>query len=147
MKTLILNKRARYDYEILETFEAGVALLGKEVKSLKKSQGRLDGAYAYIIEGEAMILNMYISPYQPKNTMGAVEPDRSRKLLLRKREIDYLIGKLKEKHLTLIPTKVYMKNGKVKIELGLGRGKTKIDKRETIKKRDMEREMRNKFKF
>lgn len=145
MKTLIHNRKARYDYEILETFEAGIALLGKEVKSLKKSQGKLDGAYAYIIEGELMLLNMYVSPYQPKNTMGAVEPDRTRKLLMRKKEINYLIGKLKEKRLTLVPIKVYLKNAKVKLELGLAKGKTKLDKRETIKKREMEREVRRHF--
>lgn len=147
MKTLIQNRKAKFDYQILETFEAGVALLGKEVKSLKKGQGKLDGAYAYILDGELMLLNMYITPYQPKNTMGAVEPDRSRKLLLRKKEINYLIGKLKEKGLTLVPMKVYIKNGKIKLELGLGKGKSKIDKRETIKKREMEREVRRNFRI
>lgn len=147
MKTLIQNRKAKFDYQILETFEAGVALLGKEVKSLKKGQGKLDGAYAYILDGELMLLNMYITPYQPKNTMGAVEPDRSRKLLLRKKEINYLVGKLKEKGLTLVPMKVYIKNGKIKLELGLGKGKSKIDKRETIKKREMEREVRRNFRI
>jgi SsrA-binding protein len=142
MKTLITNRRAKFDYQVLENFEAGVVLLGKEVKSLKNGQGKLDGAYAYFTEGELMLLNMYISPYQPKNTMGAVEPDRSRKLLLRKNEINYLIGKLKEKRLTLVPLRVYQKKGKIKLELGLAKGKTKLDKRETIKKRDAEREMR-----
>lgn len=146
MKTLINNRRARFDYEILETIEAGIVLLGKEVKSLKSGQGKLDGSYAFISEGELMILNMYISPYQPKNTMGAVEPDRSRKLLLRKKEIDYLIGKLKEKKFTLIPLKVYLNKGKIKLELGLAKGKSKIDKRETIKKREAEREMRKNLK-
>lgn len=147
MKTLINNRRAKFDYEILETFEVGIVLLGKEVKSLKSGQGKLDGSYAFILEGELMILNMYISPYQPKNTMGAVEPDRSRKLLVRKKEINYLIGKLKEKRFALIPLKVYTKKGKIKIELGLGRGKTKLDKRETIKKREAEREIKRNFKI
>jgi SsrA-binding protein len=145
MKTLIQNRRAKFDYEITETFESGIVLLGKEVKSIKNGQARLDGSYAFIGNGEMTILNMYISPYQPKNTMGAVEPDRSRKLLLRKKEINYLIGKLKEKRFALVPLKVYLKKGKIKLELGLGRGKTKIDKRETIKKREAKREMSRRF--
>jgi len=142
MKTLITNRRAKFDYQILETFEAGIVLLGKEVKSLKNGQGKLDGSYAYFTGGELMLLNMYVTPYQPKNTMGAVEPDRSRKLLLRKKELDHLIGKLKEKRFTLIPLRVYLNRGKIKLELGLGKGKTKRDKRETIKKREAEREMK-----
>lgn len=142
MKTLIQNRRAKFDYEILETYEAGIVLLGKEVKSLKNGQAKLDGSYAFISNGELMLLNMHITPYQPKNTMGLAEPDRSRKLLLHKKEIRYLIGKLKEKKFTLVPTKVYIKQGKIKLEIGLGRGKTEIDKRETIKKREADREMR-----
>jgi len=145
MKTLISNRRAKFDYQILETFEAGIVLLGKEVKSLKNGQGRLDGSYAFFSEGELMLLNMYISPYQPKNTMGAVEPDRSRKLLLRKKELNYLIGKLKEKKFTLVPLKVYLNHGKIKLELAIAKGKTKLDKRETIKKREAEREMKRRI--
>lgn len=145
MNTLINNRRAKFDYAILETFEAGMILVGKEVKSLKKKQGKLDGAYAYISGSEIFLLNFYIPPYQPKNTMGVVEPDRSRKLLLKRKEIDYLTGKLKEKKLTLIPLKVYLKGGKIKLELGLARGKTKIDKRETIKRREAEREIKRRF--
>jgi len=147
MKTLISNRRAKFDYAILETFEAGIILLGKEVKSLKSGRGKLEGAYAFISGNELMLLNMHISPYQPKNVMGTVEPDRSRKLLLHKKEISYLTGKLKEKKLTLIPLRVYLKKGKIKLELGLGKGKTKIDKRETIKKREADREMRKNLKF
>jgi len=145
MKTLITNRRAKFDYQILETFEAGIVLWGKEVKSLKSGQGKLDGSYAYFTGGELVLLNMYVTPYQPKNTMGAVEPDRSRKLLLRKKELNYLTGKLKEKRFTLVPLRVYLNRGKVKLELGLGRGKTRLDKRETIKKREAEREMKRRL--
>jgi len=141
-KVLITNRRAKFDYSILETLEAGIVLAGKEVKSLKKGQGKLEGAYAFVFGGEIMLLNMHIPPYQPKNTMGMVETDRSRKLLLRKKEINYLIGKLKEKKFALIPLRVYLSKGKIKLELGLARGKTKIDKRETIKKREAERDVR-----
>jgi len=142
MKTLINNRRARFDYEVVETYEAGIILLGKEVKSLKKGQGKLEGAHAVVVGGEIILLNMYISPYQPKNTMGDAPPDRSRKLLLHKKEINRLIGKLKEKGLTLVPLRIYLKTGKIKLELGLAKGKTKLDKRETIKKREAKREMR-----
>jgi len=147
MKILISNRRAKFEYEIIDSFEAGIILVGKEVKSLKKKQGKLEGAYAYISGSEIFLLNFYIPPYQPKNPMGLVEPDRSRKLLLKRKEIDYLTGKLKEKRLTLIPLKLYLKGGKVKLELGLAKGKSKIDKRETIKKREAEREMRKNLKF
>lgn len=145
MNILINNRRAKFDYAILETFEAGIVLVGKEVKSLKKKQGKLDGAYAFISGTDIFILNFYIPPYQPKNTMGVVEPDRSRKLLLKRKEINYLTGKLKEKKLTLIPIKVYLKGGKIKLELGLAKGKSKLDKRETIKKREAEIEMRRRL--
>jgi len=147
MKTLIHNRRAKFDYTVLETFEAGIVLMGKEVKSLKGGQGKLEGAYAFVSGGEIMLLNMHIPPYQPKNTMGTVEPDRSRKLLLKKKEINYLIGKLKEKKLTLIPLRVYLNKGKIKLELGLAQGKTKLDKREAIKKREAEREIRKNAKY
>lgn len=145
MATLITNRRAKFDYAIQETFETGIVLQGKEVKSLKKKQGSLEGAYAYIKGLEIYLLNFYIPPYQPKNLMGAVDPERSRKLLLKRKEIDYLTGKLKEKKLTLIPLKVYLKNGKIKLEMGLGKGKTKYDKRESIKKREAEREIRRRL--
>lgn len=147
MNVLISNRRAKFDYEIQETFDAGIVLVGKEVKSLKKKQGKLESAYAYVKGSEIYLLNFYIPPYQPKNTMGVVDPERSRKLLLKRKEIDYLTGKLNEKKFTLIPLKVYLKNGKIKLELGLAKGKTKYDKRESIKKRETERELRKNFKF
>lgn len=146
MKNLITNRRAKFDFAITETFEAGIMLVGKEVKSLKSKQGKLEGSYAFITGSEINLVNFYIPPYQPKNTMGLVEPNRTRKLLLTKKEIAYLTGKLKEKRYSLIPLRVYLKGGKIKLELGLGRGKSKIDKRETIKKREAEREIARKQK-
>lgn len=145
MNILIVNRRVKFDYAIQETFEAGIILYGKEVKSLKKKQGKLEGAYAYIKGSEIYLLNLYIPPYQPKNPMGVVDPERSRKLLLKRKEIDYLTGKLNENKLTLVPLKVYLKNGKIKLEMGLAKGKTKYDKRESIKKREAEREMRRRL--
>lgn len=147
MTVLLDNRKAKFDYAIEEAFEAGIVLTGKEVKSLKNKRGRLEGAYGFVTGEEIFLLNLHIPPYQVKNTMGATDPDRTRKLLLRRKEINYLIGKLKEKKLTLVPLKVYLKNNKIKIELGLARGRSKIDKREMIKKREVEREMRRNFKF
>ena len=141
MANLLTNKRAFFDYEILDTFKAGIFLKGKEVKSLKKKRGKLEGSYAHIQGGEIFLINFSIPVYQPKNTMGLVEPDRTRKILLKRREINSLIGKVKEKQLTLLPLKIFLEKGKIKIELGLGKGKRKIDKRESIKKRESDREI------
>jgi len=146
MKTLALNKRAKYDYNILETFEAGLVLKGHEVKSIKTSHIGLKGAYVIIKNNEAYLINSSIPPYQPKNISEDYSPDRTRKLLLHKKEIKSLIGKSKEQGLTLIPTKVYTKKGKIKLEFAVGRGKKKIDKRESIKKREMKREIQRKLK-
>jgi len=146
MKILALNKRARYDYEILETFEAGLALYGFEVKSVKNGHLSLQGAYVVIKGEEAYLLNATISPYQSKNTPSDYEPTRSRKLLLHKKEIKYLIGKSQEKGLTLVPIQVYTKKDKIKLEFGVGRGKRKTDKRELIKKREARREIERKIK-
>ena len=139
---LIENRRARFDYQILENYEGGIMLTGKEVKSLKNKRGKLEGAYGFISNNEAYLVNMYISPYQPQNLMGETKPDRTRKLLLKRKEINYLIGKLNEKKLSLVPLRAYLKNNRIKIELGLARGKSKRDKRESIKKRETERETR-----
>jgi len=141
MKTLAINKRAKYDYNILETFEAGLALKGYEVKSIKAGRISLKGAYVIIKNNQAYLINANIPPYQPKNIPEDYDPNRNRKLLLHKKEIKYLIGKSKEKGLTLMPLKVYTKKGKIKLEFGIGRGKRKIDKRELIKKREVEREI------
>jgi len=140
-KPFIFNKKARFDYEILETIEAGIVLSGSEVKAIKTGHGSLIGAFAVIRSGEAWLLNANIPPYQPKNTLKSYDPERSRKLLLNKKEINYLIGKVQEKGLTLIAIKLYNKKGKIKLEIGLGKGKNKFDKREAIKKKDMKREI------
>lgn len=146
MKPLALNKRAKYDYNILETFEAGLVLKGYEVKSIKTGHISLKGAYVIIKDDEAHLINAHVSPCQPKNIPEDYDPNRSRKLLLHKEEIKSLIGKSKERGLTLVPIKVYAKKSKIKLEFGIGRGKKKIDKRELIKKREVKREIEKKLK-
>ena len=136
------NKKAYYDYEILETFEAGMVLIGQEVKAIKTGHISLKGSYVVIKNNELFLIGANIPPYQPKNAPKNYEPERSRKLLLKKAEIKELIGKSRQKGLTLIPLKVYAKKGKIKLEFGIARGKKKFDKREAIKKRDFEREKR-----
>lgn len=148
MKILSENKKAYFNYEILEKFEAGIALIGQEVKSIKNGRISLQGSYVVIDKNsEVFLIGTNIPPYQPKNTPKDYNPERSRKLLLRKKEIQYLIGKSQQKGLTMIPLKVYTKNGKIKLEFGIGKGKKKFDKRETIKKRESEREMERMLKI
>ena len=149
MKVIATNKKARFDYEILDTFEAGVVLTGPEVKSVKAGQVSIKEAFATVKGEEVFLTNAHISPY--KNAVNIEqEPTRSRKLLLKKSEISSLIGKSKTHGLTLIPTKVYLKRGFVKVEIGLGKGKKLHDKRDQIKKkdtqRDIQRELRGKEK-
>lgn len=146
MKIFALNKRATFNYQIPETFEAGLALKGHEVKSIKNGHISLQGSYVVIKNNEAFLINATISPYQPKNTPKDYDPARTRKLLLHQKEIKYLIGKSKEPGLTLVPIKVYDKKGKIKLEFGIGRGKRKLDKRELIKKREVEKEIERKLK-
>lgn len=141
MPILATNPRAKFDYHILETFEAGIVLFGQEVKSVKKRQMSLKGAYVTIRNKEAQLINALISPYQPKNTPTDYEPLRTRKLLLHKKEIRSLIGKIKQKGLTLVPLRIYTKHNRIKLEFGLGQGKRKIDKREKIKKREAQRKI------
>jgi len=140
-KDLVTNKKAYFDYEILEKFEAGIVLLGMEVKSLKMGKASIVGAYIIIKQREAFLLNATISPYQPRNTSSDYQPQRTRKLLLKTKEIDYLSAKTKQQRLTLIPLKVYNKNGLIKTEIALVKGKKKFDKRETIKKREEKRKI------
>lgn len=140
-KDLVTNKKAYFDYEILEKFEAGIVLLGIEVKSLKQSKASIVGAYVIIKQNKAFLLNTTISPYQPQNTSPDYEPQRTRKLLLKNKEINYLSGKTKQQRLTLIPLRVYNKNGLVKVEIALVKGKRRFDKRETIKKREEKRKI------
>lgn len=147
---LAINKRARLDYEILETFEAGMVLLGQEVKSIKAGRMSLRGAYVTMRGDEAYLTNASIPPYQMKNTPPDYDALRPRKLLLRKEELTFFIGKTKTKGLTLVPLRVYTtKSGLVKLEFGVGRGKKKADKREVLKrkeaKRGMERALRGKL--
>lgn len=140
-KGILENKRARFDYEILEKFEAGVVLTGHETKSIRSGHINLAGAHAIIHGGEVFILNMQIPSFQPENAPEGYDPARTRKLLLTKKEISYVSGKIKG-GLTFIPLKVYNKKRLLKIELGLARGRKKHDKREVIKKREIEREIR-----
>ncbi len=146
MKEISRNKKAYFNYEILERFEAGISLNGQEVKSIKSGRINLAGAYVVIRGGEAYLLGANVPPYQPKNAPADYNPERSRKLLLKKAEINYLIGKTKQKGLTTIPLRVYNIRGKIKLEFGLGKGKREIDKRETIRKRETEREIRRVFR-
>ena len=136
------NKRAYFDYNILEAYEAGIELKGFEVKSIKTGRINLAGAYAIIRDNQAWLINADIPPYQPKNAPEDYDSKRTRRLLLKKSEIKNLIGSVAEKGLTLMPLKVYTKNRKVKIEIGLGKSRKKKDKRELIKKREAKREMR-----
>ncbi|MFW5807978.1 MAG: SsrA-binding protein SmpB [Spirochaetota bacterium] len=139
------NKRARFEYDILENFEAGIVLKGTEVKSLREGRVNINEAFAKIQNEEVFIQQMSISPYSRGNIHNHV-PDRPRKLLMHKREIKRLTGKIKEKGLTLVPLRLYFKNGIAKIELGLAKGKTLYDKRETLKKRTDQREIQRTIK-
>ena len=141
MSSFIENKKARFNYEITETFEAGIELLGPEVKSIKGGQGSLEGAYAVVRGGEVFLLGSNIPPYQAQNMPGGYDPLRTRKLLLTKKEILELSHMEKEKKLTMVPLSMYNKKGKIKVSLGIARGKKKFDKRETLKKRDDMREI------
>ncbi len=146
MKVLAENKKAYFDYQILEKFEAGIILIGQEVKSIKLGRISLNGSYVILRNEEVFLIGANVPPYQPKNAAPDYEPERSRKLLLNKTEIKKLIGKTKQKGLTLIPLKVYTKHAKIKLEFGIGRGKKKIDKRESIKKQETEREIERELK-
>lgn len=139
--TAISNRKARFEFEILDTIEAGIELLGSEVKSVRLGKASLSESYAMIHHGQVWLENMQITPYE-HNTLDTLEPKRSRRLLLHKAEIMRLQSKINEKGLTLIPLKAYFnKRGVLKIELGLARGKKLYDKRETIKNRDAERQL------
>jgi SsrA-binding protein len=139
--SLISNKKAYFDYEILQKYEAGIELLGFEVKSLKVGQGSLLGAYVAVRGNEAYVLNMQIPPYQPANTPTNYDPLRTRRLLLTKKEISELSVEEGQKGLTIVPLSVYNKGRKLKVEIAVVRGKKKYDKRQAIKKRDSDREI------
>ena len=135
----ILNKKASYNYNLLEKFEAGIVLSGNEIKELRNGRVSLNDAYVVIREGEAYLINAHISLYE-KGTSIASDTRRSRKLLLKKKEIEYLAGKLAGSNLTLVPTRLYFRRGFAKIEIALAVGKKKYDKREAIKRREAEKE-------
>ena len=135
------NRQARYLYEILETHEAGIELVGTEVKSIRAGKVNLRDGYAFIKNGEVWLSNVHISPYQATGQYFNHDPLRIRKLLLHRKEINKLIGQTEQKGLTLVPLKMYLKKGRVKVAIGLGKGKKLHDKRETAKKRDDQRAM------
>ncbi len=140
-KLVASNKKAFHDYFVMEKLEAGIALLGTEVKSIREGRINLKDSYATIKDGEPVLMNCHISPYSHGNRQNH-DPVRARKLLLHHQEIRKLIGKTQEKGLTLIPLRVYLKRGRVKVELGVARGKKDYDKRETERRKEVDRETR-----
>lgn len=145
-KIVTINRKARHEYTVLGTYEAGIVLTGTEVKSIRQGKMNLVDAYAMIKDGEVWLFNAHISEYDQGN-INNHDPIRTRKLLLNRNEIRKLINKTKEKGLTLIPLRVYFLNGKVKVEIGLAQGKKSYDKREDIAKRDLQREQERRIKF
>lgn len=145
--SLLYNKKAHFDYEIEEKLEAGIELLGTEVKSVRAGLGSLLGSRIMPRGGEAYLVGATIPPYQIANASKDYDPSRNRRLLLTKKEIAMLTGVEKEKGLTIVPISVYNKGKKIKVEIGIARGKKKFDKRETIKKREVSREVRRSFKI
>jgi len=143
---LVEHKKARLNYEILEEFEAGLELLGHEVKSLRGKLGKLEGSHVIVRGGEAYLVGMHIPPYQPKNAPKEYDPDRTRKLLLTKKELAELIGLEAQKGLTIVPLWVYNKGRKLKVKIASVRGRKVYDKRAVLKKRDAEREIRRTLK-
>jgi SsrA-binding protein len=140
IQSIARNKRARFDYHILETFEAGLVLVGTEVKSLRDGRANISDAYGILREGEPFLLNLHISAYE-KRGYSNHEPERTRKLLLHRKEIRRLIGAVERQGLTLVPLELYFKNGVAKVALALAKGKKLHDKRDTERERDAEREM------
>jgi SsrA-binding protein len=139
VKVISQNRKARHDYEVLETLEVGVVLNGPEVKSLRLGRANLKDGYARPQQGEIFLHEVHISPYE-NSPLNEQDPTRTRKLLLHRQEIKKLTGKIVEKGLTLVPLRIYFRKGKVKVELALAKGKKLYDKRESIRKRDIERE-------
>ena len=138
-KLIVDNRRARHDYQLMDRVEAGLVLTGTEVKSLREGKAQLKDGYASVSNGEVWLHNVHIPPYGPASRANH-EPDRDRKLLLHKREIDRLIGKTAERGLTLVPTRIYFSGPHAKVEIALARGKERFDKREAIREREMARE-------
>lgn len=147
MPILAVNKKAKFDYDIIETYEAGLVLLGHEVKSIKSGQVNLRGSFINFKDSknktELFLFRAQVSPYKKIGTINDYDPLRARKLLLKKKEIDRLLGKRQEAGLTLVPLKIYTKHSLIKLEFALARGRKKYDKRELIKKRDVEKRLRS----
>jgi SsrA-binding protein len=141
VKIITDNRQARFLYTILETYEAGIQLVGTEVKSLRAGKVNIQDGYILVKNGEAWLINAHISPYQQSSQYFNHEPRRTRKLLMKKQEINKLIGQVERKGLTVVPLKMYFKNSWVKVLIGLAQGKKIHDKRQTIKERDNKREM------
>lgn len=152
MPQLATNRKALYDYEILEKFEAGLVLSGQEVKSIRQGHISLKGAFVTLKTNaktkntEAYLTNAYVAPYKPAGPLPSYDPEQSRRLLLHKKELNYLIGKIQVKGLTMVPISVYTKHKFIKLEFALARGKKKHDKRETIKKREVNRQIQRTLK-
>ncbi len=144
-KLIADNRRARHDYELLDRFEAGIVLSGTEVKSLRAGKANLQHAFGHLRDGDVYLVGANIPEYAQANRQNH-DPDRDRKLLLRRREIDSLIGKVKERGLTLVPTRLYFKDGRVKVELALARGKEGYDKRRDLADRDAKRQIERALK-
>lgn len=142
---IVVNRKARHDYDILETYETGIALVGTEVKSLRVGKANLKDSYAALKNGEVWLYGVHISPYSHGNIFNH-NPERDRKLLLHRREIRRLIGKTKQSGLTLVPLRMYFKRGKAKVELALARGKRQYDKRQAMARRDAERDLRREIR-
>lgn len=140
LKVLATNRKAHHDYSIEETYEAGVALTGTEIKSVRAGSLNLRDSYAQVRNGELWLMNVHVAPYEPASRQN-VDPYRDRKLLMHHKEILRLFGRVQEKGLTLIPLRIYLKKNRAKVELGLGRGKKQYDKRDAIAKRESEREI------
>ena len=140
VKVVATNRKARHDYYLSDTFEAGISLQGSEIKSLRAGQISIKEAYVQIENFEAWLMNAHIAPYEQASYLGH-EPRRKRKLLLHRKEIDRLWDQVRKKGITIVPTQVYLKNGRAKIEIAIGRGKKQYDKRQDIAKRDAQRDM------
>lgn len=145
-KELAVNRRASHDYFIEETYEAGMVLTGTEIKSVRAGKVNISDAFATIRNGEAFVHNMHISPYEQGNRHNPGDPTRARKLLLKRREIDKLLGIVKQQGYTLVPLKIYVKNGFAKLLIGVGKGKKQYDKREAAAKRDAQRDIQRALK-
>jgi SsrA-binding protein len=146
MKQCVTNKKARFNYEILETIEAGIELVGHEVKSISNHQGSLDGSYISIRNGELWLIGSEIPAYQQKNTPTSYLPQRQRKLLVHKKQVKGILKESEVKGQSIIPLSLYTKGTKIKVEIAVARGKKRFDKRETIKKRDSDREIHRTIK-